>query len=126
MPGSLQGVQPCPHGVMKEFTLLPTLSIGGRFSAGNQATLRAKTSERLCSALTSCVLLGQGLSLKGRCSPRSPNPISWPVTSTQAKSRVSLEGVPHPFWKGGLVPPPVFFISGHTSSSHVTDMKVGL
>ena len=86
----LQGYSSLPsHGVIKEFTLLPTLSIEGRFSAGTQATLRAKTSERLCSALTSCVLLGQGLSLEGRCSPRSPNPISWPVTFTQAKSRVS-------------------------------------
>ena len=107
----LQGCSPLPsHGVMEGFTLLPTLSIGGRFSAGNQATSRAKTSDRLCSALTSCVLLGHGLALKGRCSPRGPNPISWPVTSTQAKSRVSLEGAPHPFWKGGLVPPPVLFL----------------
>ena len=107
----LQGYSSLPsHGVIKEFTLLPTLSIEGRFSAGTQATLGAKTSERLCSALTSCVLLGQGLSLEGRCSPRSPNPISWPVTFTQAKSRLSLEGAPHPFWKGGIFPPPVLFL----------------
>ena len=104
----LQGCRSLPsHGVIEEFTLLPTLSIGGRFSAGNQATLRAKTSERLCSALTSCVLLGQGLSLEGRCSPRSPNPI--PGRSPPPKPRVSLEGEPHPFWKGGLFLPPVLF-----------------